>query len=1032
MVTTGRGIMMRTNRNFLEKYFLENNSMEILSEIKELKTDLYRNKYQKSGLASLKSKVENFLNVKFGGFLTSKMLKIMYIVYVNSENKYKNLNYLMYRSGKDGFEKNILCGVMNKRGAGGEIESKHGKWVWIVPYLLEIDTENVKIKKAQEECERIVDGEGIARAFNRFVVQYQSNSALCVKREGSEDEDSVAVHLTTELSGFLVEEFVKLDAPKIPVVSGSLDEEEEEIEGVKYAEDFAKERDVERLVMEENNIDRKRLGDFLEENSGVNYYIPDNEIKFHSLCSLINKERTNNFKFLLNPMIRVTDFDFNCVANIPMKLVVKVLDKEYFDANSYDSIVSKYSYVCPKCQKYVELIPVEMGEKVVHMCSLGEVNTKTTINNKVIIPKTTKLLMLYKCSVKNRDGSWIDNVYLHSFDYGLEPGVYVIDVVKFYDKFNLINDSDNYRYFYLMLGAVKKKVESDTRYIVKTNKKAELEKELPGLVEFYETHKKIPEHKVFNVIYSIRKYYRDEYDIRINNTGMVLQIFLVVSMIARHLFKFKKFGINIVGTGSVSKSYPAKIYGNILDINYQYISDTARLSPPAMTGGINSSVKFNGSSIKKLEKGKITNDGMTVFDECQSIFLKPEFQSIIKSFPEDVYDIAVIGGQLVPYNTTPVFLSNFNPYSQEYEKIVRDAFTTKYKSANRYENDRKLKTNQDIIAYISKVNLYENIEYYHDELEDKILSNVVYSVRKRLENNRIDWRTGAQLEAMNRILLDTVIYQKQTTKTPYKKKIEMSDEEMEREIENFDSTTIAKDKLPIEEIRNELIQYIYNKKDTYRLDMINVKEINKNTNERKTQLRSLEKSIHKFLNTENLGVNIYNNFIMGTSKMDKKVEENIYRFITVLQLIDDINSTEIKDNVKKLSNILLLKCKRGISIEEYNMDKNLTEIKMFDDLDENFISDIDDIKTELYISEKIEKEKRLKEQEEKQQSNIENLENIDTTKDTEHSFDEIKEKYCPHLDQEETKKYIHKLEKDGIIYQPRTDIYKIRDNRAPI
>jgi hypothetical protein len=972
----------------------------------------------------------------YKGFFTNRLFVMFYIVYENRNNDFALLNSLLFSKNGVlfGVTEDILTKIYGSEKLKILCENKDQLYYSLVD-LTELETARTSYLKV----------------YNRFIKQFKSNLLIFTKETIG---DFSFLFFNEKNSKLIIDFFNDLNTPQTNI----LDEESEKIENIFTLEQFLiKYQSDEQILKELYTLNTDKINEVFKVNNETdfidllkskdfdnldlnldkcsNLFIPNYKLKLEDIFLLLNKYEGQDFEFLLSPLVRLKQFSEGVLSDLVFSTHAKICSKEILNSNEYEIIVSKFYYKCPVCKLKVLLEPNDIGTKITHYCGFDP-KAKVDINRDIINSEVQTPIILYKIDVckdlsnnKNKD-SWVKSIYVFSFKDNLELGMYNVDLVKFYDSFNILTKNKR-KWDYLLLGYNKTKtpyvkniIKSHNQIldIIKNNDILTKDKTQYLLLDKLVTEKSISPNKLLSILFSIRQYYKNRFQIEVDNSGLFLQITSLLSIIGRLAFKENKLAISVMAIGSAGKTFPCNMIFSITDSNYVYISDSTRLTTAKTSGGINSHAYVNGATVKKFEKGYISNDGVVVADEFQSKILSPETQAIIKSIPQEEYDVAVMGGAKVNFSCTPVFLSNFNQFSATYEKRIIDAYIVKYKSINKFESERRLKTNQDIINYVSQINLYENIEYYHDVLNDTILANVVFAVRREYQHQRLDWKTGSQTEAMNRILFDVVIHRKETTNS------------FRRVDENTKEIPIYEN-MPVQQVKNEILQYIYGVQDLDNLKLINLNQESDNSPQIIEQLQLLEKSIFEYLDKEELGRNISSYFYTNVDHFDKKIKNLVIKTIKMLQLIEDINSTKLSDNVKEFANILLLKCKRGLSQEEYDFELNVSEIKNYDDLSNNYLSDLENTKKEMYYDQKREQdieniEKKLEEEyglEKKQKETDNSLSDysIDlNVNKKEFTFKEIYEKFCPNKSEKETTEYVKRLKKDGVIYEPRSGVYK--------
>lgn len=1011
--------------------FITTKKKDIELEIKKLQTDAYSNIIDETKLKRVRLFLLEKFKTKQKSFITLFMLKILYILYINKDNQYENLNFLIFGKQNDyiliGLKKELYLDIAFAISSKKELKDTFvEKFVNLFPqntYYFPIDVSSISSGKSN-----------VLKIFNRFIGRFQNNASV-IDKELLQKNDLVLT-LNTKAIETIFESFNKLNTP---IKSDLLQEQEdEEIENIYSIEEYTEKFNNIEVLLKINDLETTND---IDERT----YIPQETIELSNIFTLLNKYGELSFNFLLSPFTKKFNFLTTTSKEIITRTKLKIVQKEFMTQNEYESVVSKIGYKCPNCEEKAIINPNDLGTTIYHVCDTFN-NIKTKINTNIITPEIQTPIVLYKCEIctnydevieTDKKEKWQSNFYIYSFKDDILPGVYIGDVVKFYQTFNILKKTDNRAFNYVLLGFKREKIKYSEENIIKNDTqilKTIQNENIDDSIKTQYTHmneeiyktRKLPHHKLWNILFSIRQYYKNRFDIEMNDKGLLLQLYTLISVISRICFKENKIAINVMGVGSVSKTFPTNRILSMFDLNYKYISDSTRLTAPALTGGINSAAIINGQQTRKFEQGLISNKGAIVLDECQSIFLKPEIQSILKSIPQENYQVSVMGGHNVEFNATPMFLSNFNEFMKRYESKIIDAFIIKYKSTYKFENERTLKTNQDIIKYITKINLYQNIEYYFEVLQNEILANVVYAVRKGYENERIDWKTGSQLEAMNRILFDVVIHRKTA-----QLEIEIDQGLIDRE--NIEDINLSEN-LPIQQVVEETLKFIYNVDNVDDINIINLQTRSQNDFEIKQQLKKLEDSVYNFLTKEKLGIHISKFFKENVDNFDNKIKLLVIKTIMMLQLIDDISATQLSNNVKKLSTIILLKCKRGVSQDEYDMKLNITKINVYPTLNADFLIDLEDTKTEMYYekkkSQELERmEKEMKEKyglEEKKIDTDNSLDSIEIEEpNKEYSFKEICEKYCPEKLEEDAKEYVRKLKRDNIIYEPRNGIYKV-------
>jgi hypothetical protein len=1014
-----------------------NSKEKYKTEIDELKSILVTDKTDFRKYRGLRH--ELLKSIRHKGFLTLSMLNLLFQVYKNKD-KLPFLYNLVFKDNKIlvGAESNFL--KLNFDFFSDNQQEFN--------YILPLD---VKTQKDKD----------LNAIFERFLIQYKSNKQVLEKEK---IDNNNFLLFNNNISKIIFSYFKEL-SKEVKDDSNSLEFSDlNSLNNIYSLKSFCeKYHDSDKMELLynlnkdyiNNHFSIKDYDEFLEitkDFDSINaddLFIPSNDISLEDIFNLLNIVENPDFVFLLSPFVGYSNFHHNILEGKVIKAKIKIISSETINANDFYTIVSKIKYICPKCNKKVYLKPISIGADIYHACNLFE-KGRVKINRNILTIDTQTSVYLYKCDVyysKDYLDDKISDVYIFSFKDNLIPGFYVVDLFKTYSPFNILKKSPM-NFNYILLGNIRNSEKNLNDSIIKSyseiskiinnlNISEENKTQFLNLENIIYNKTGLPKHKLFNILFSIRHFYNNSLNQEINDSGLLLQIFALLASISRNCFLENKLAISVMGVGSISKTYPVNMIFNMLDLNYKYISDSARMSTAGMSGGVNTNAIINGQNVKKFEKGAISNNGVVTFDECQAIFLKEDIQSIIKSIPQDTYEISVVGGSKTNFNCTPVFLSNFNYFAKDYKNKITDAYLLKYKSTYKNQSDRFLKTNEDIIKYIEKLNLYMPIEFYYDTLNDKILSKIIYSVRKSYEHERKDWKTGSQIESMNRILFDVAIHNKISRNYSEIKGNLLKDV---IDLNENNNEIFFNENYPVQQTNQELLKYIYG--GDWDGQKINLNQFNKNKPEIITQLKKLEKDVAKFLTEEELGKNITKYFLQNVDNFDKKIRHLVIKVIIILQLIDDIKAIELSDNVKKLSNAILLMCKRGLDKDEYDFKLITTEVKHYDDLHSDFLVDIEDTKTQLYYEEKMKREMEMLEKEmgekyaltKKEDDSLSDLKIENIVDGDFNDLENLNKEYtlkeiCKKLnfeseDEQELIDFIKKYKQIGVVYEPRSGIYK--------
>lgn len=1038
------------DRDSLELFFRVHREL-ITEELERLQSDIYTNLFSDKDFKNLRLfLLENFQS-KQKGSLTLNFLKLLFLIYINKDDKYKTLHHLIYFNTNQsivmGIERNLGLELYleskrtpraSKRGTskeGHSIQSDYSRNKFVFPFNL--------------SAVSVSSTTNLSDIFNRFIQQYQSNEKV-FNRVLFRDplQDSPLLVFSKKNSRIILEYFQKLLCPVKNIMIQ--ENEDEQIENLYTMEEYLEKYSNQKELLNLNdipisNLDSEGALEKLYEKY-EDYLIPEEVLKMNNLHTMINKRISSDFKFLLSPLVKKNKLDsYN--KEIIIRTKIKIIRNEYLDLNEVERMVTKLTYICPECDVKVLMNANEMNKEISHVCD-PTTNKKTRVKEAAVEPEIQTPVFLYNCEVCSNydevlnfgaEEEYLKNVYIYSFENALEAGFHLCDVVTFFGNVNVLK-KDRRNFMYLILGNKKMKIDYQNGKVIRDSQEIKdvlkdesisekKKRQFEHLENVIYKKNKLPRMKLWEIIFSARQYYQDRFNIPVNDSGLLLQVFAAISVIARECFCENKIAISVMGVGSVAKTFPCNMMFNLLCTNYLYISDTARMTVAGMTGGMNASAYINGAIVKKFEQGVVSFNGVVTLDECQSVFLNSDMQSIIKSIPQDDYQVMTVGGRSTEFNCTPVLLSNFNQFMKVYEKNIVDAYLVKYKTMYKYENDRKLKNNQDIVRYVSKVNLYQNIEYYYDVMQDEILANVIFAVRKKFEDERIDWKTGSQIEAMNRILFDVVIH----------RKLSSVDVEIPEHLTGKANTKDVKlkENMPTQQAVQEILKMIYKNNDVENIKKINLKDEFKNSERVRKQLEMLDEKIMEYLVKDEMGVKITKYFTQNVDNFDKKILEIVKKVIKILQLTEDCNSVELSENVKVFANILMLKCKRGLIQEEYDFEVNVREIKTYPKLNSEYLVDLEDVKTELYYEQKIEKEKKILEEKFKNQDDSMKALSVEIEMASDESLkmEEMNKEYnlleiCKRMnfvseDESEMLNFVKMCKRNGTVYESRSGVYKV-------
>ena len=627
-----------------------------------------------------------------------------------------------------------------------------------------------------------------------------------------------------------------------------------------------------------------------KDDDSIGYFINENGIYFNKYTNSLDIKNAlstyGDLPIMVNKELETIE-DIDSIENETLKLVeIKIIKKTNFSI--FMNI--NYSVKCKYCYKEILFDDIDFSNNDVdHLCpeklnSKG-LPTKVKFNKNLISPNERKKLYLYEISYKVDNEE--KNKYVYLLDGNVKSGFYIGNIINI----NLISGyNKTFEDVTLLLGVEKIKPLFDKSLL---NEK--------DTFEWCEKNN-IPFIKALVPLFSARKYYRENHDINIDDRGMLLQIMVTISAINRFIFKNRFFGISVIGDTSISKTFVSVLYSQLMDSNFTYVPKGSSISVPGLQGGINNKkIISDGKVIVSFEKGLISRDGIILFDEGQIFFDKNNFlfNEIFKEFLNNKTSIFKIGGsENVEQKYTFIVLSNFTDHhSVVYKNDVLKAYRNFLRTDRDYEKKMNDTSNIALSEYLLNINLFLPLEHYLFDLNDKHLTRAIAFVRKQFEEKDIDWKSGGKVPSANRILFDVVVDGRHSVNDLNNKN---------------DNNLLISKLLPTENFQKTMLSYFGFEKP------INIFSVDKK-NVFYKRIKKLKNSVDNFLNNELLGIDILDNVkSLRDGVVDPKMFFLIKHFILSLELLQSNDSFEISDAVKIFSHRVLMKTKRGLSIEEYN------------------------------------------------------------------------------------------------------------------
>jgi len=313
---------------------------------------------------------------------------------------------------------------------------------------------------------------------------------------------------------------------------------------------------------------------------------------------------------------------------------------------------------------------------------------------------------------------------------------------------------------------------------------------------------------------------------------------------------------------------------------------------------------------------------------------------VLKTFFDEYIDIKKVGaGEKIEQIYTPIIMSNF-PYvhSQRYFSEVRDAYE-KLIRLNQ-ENHEHGNSKEEIMAYISDINLYLPTARYEEDYKNQTLAKAVGLVRYIFGKKNIDWRTGGSLPASYRLLMDVSCWNSE----------EFAFSLEDRVIGQTDTVLPSSSVFPT-------AQFVETLKSNVNYKLVNLKFENLNDANDVKHLDLLENAINDWFRYEDKGQKLFMHLSEGKREIDPKLNSVVYKLIKTLQVYEDLtNHGELKGyfdtNVKEWAFMILSKCKRGVTKAEYNFEEHYDNIVPKDEKFNKLEAEIEKIKN-------MEKDERL-------------------------------------------------------------------------
>jgi len=348
-----------------------------------------------------------------------------------------------------------------------------------------------------------------------------------------------------------------------------------------------------------------------------------------------------------NMMPGLTQTNFSSATGHLMQVKIKIVRQ--IKLTEQIKFYGSYDYKCPSCGLIMNFLPHQMGKKsIMHPKCYANAGNNVSISRGSYSPAQFVDLFCYEVLTYDIQGVVsTEPKYFFSFDDSMEWGFYNCDIVNINGR---ISAPDDKTIRTIMLGA-----EPITPKLMPGLFSERRGKEL---AHFF----RMPYHKMFDLWAAVIEYYKSKNIVLKPKKGGLIQLQLLSSTIMKILGD-DKFPISVIGDTSLSKTYPARLIGPLMDTHYEFLSRGGEAATlPGLQGGISQNFWVDGKKMTYFQEGIMTSAGLCIFDEANFWYENKAFNDILKSFQDDFIKIQKIGGKTIPQKYTPVFLSNFSKH----------------------------------------------------------------------------------------------------------------------------------------------------------------------------------------------------------------------------------------------------------------------------------------------------------------------------------------------------------------------------------
>lgn len=433
-------------------------------------------------------------------------------------------------------------------------------------------------------------------------------------------------------------------------------------------------------------------------------------------------------------------------------------------------------------------------------------------------------------------------------------------------------------------------------------------------------------HRLIDVMYSSLKIWDEYCNIKLRpNLLMLICTFIGLS---RLCFNRRYFNVDVVGTGSIGKTYAFKTIMPLL-YNTDYFTGMTP-TEPALFGGMSDTALNENAKIKVFVPGIISKDAIVCFDEADKHYSDLNMQRLRKGTYEDTSQRAIIGGMMVKNLASFMYFSNddvrgkITPYIED---ICRVYIGLLKKEGNHLSYFKKHNisledvSKKSVIMYLKNKRMFFPEEYYEDDplllksiktINDQYWAQGDWCQRGGFVNSKYEF---FQLPSAMRDFFNIYVH----GVSKYKKDGLISVEKNKR-TENYYKL------LPISAFRKWLLNTI----GTIGEDkLLNNKPLDNSLKEFYIKNPAISKKYGRGM------------------EVNDKFSQNISEMITILQLINDPNAKELDESTKHLALVMCMMNWTGLSVDEFNLKKIRTTMKFYDDIDfDSTLAEVDAVEEE--------------------------------------------------------------------------------------